>query len=83
MSDRSQMVEAGVSGTTQGKNVVLGSYSWVISKGFRQNKRLKILSHEHAENGMGSCFLGIDGRVVALFTFRNDDQEGASILSDL
>ena len=73
--------EAGVSGTTQGKNVVLGSYSWVISKGFRQNKRLKTLSDEYAANGMGSCFLGIDGRVVALFTFRNDDiRQGASDL---
>ena len=73
--------EAGVRGTIQGAPIALGAHSWVVSEGFRSNKRLKALSDEHAARGLGCSFLGAEGRIVALITFRNDDtRDGATDL---
>ena len=73
--------EAGVRGTIQGAPIALGAHSWVVSEGFRSNKRLKALSDEHAARGLGCSFLGVEGRIVALITFRNDDtRDGATDL---
>ena len=65
--------DAGVKGIVDGCDAAFGASGWIKSSGFKINQRLGKIQKTASSEGLGSSLLALEGRTIALFTFRNDD----------
>ena len=70
--------EAGVSGIIDSIRAAFGSPAWIKKQGFRPNSRLEEIAKNASKNGLGCSLLSYEGRVIALFTFINDDHRAGA-----
>ena len=70
--------EAGVSGIIDSIRAAFGSPAWIKKQGFRPNSRLEKIAKNASKNGLGCSLLSYEGRVIALFTFINDDHRAGA-----
>jgi len=77
--------DAGVIGTHRGKSAILGSAEWVSSQGVFIPPEIEEALEESRNAGSGSSLLSVDGSVIAMIGFANDDiREGVlEVISEL